>query len=187
MDKLELIVEVGGTNSNSYVDLEEADVYFSGRLNSDLWFSSSVLNRTRSLVQATSMIDSVKFAGAKANPKKVRQSLEWPRIAEQYDPYMLGIPHLSKVFKEFEEWEDEKGQPHIPIPLKKATLEQALFLLRSIKGLDKRDSLRAQGLTSFSYEGISESLLPTDSLCPISIRYLNQLNCYEEELGLSRG
>lgn len=74
-----LVVEDGSgkIDSNTYISLDDADVYFEGRLNNTAWTSADVATKTAALIQATRLLDSyVTWAGLK---KTAEQSLQFPR------------------------------------------------------------------------------------------------------------
>lgn len=186
-----IISDKGGPDSNSYVSLEEAKQYFSVRLNSGEWDKADDSQKEKSLIMATSSIDTLHFAGRKWKEGSVGaddyQALEWPRYPEYSDPYMLGIPHLMTSTKESREWVDKDNVPVIPRYLKDAVCEQAYFLLRAVKGLDKREHLKAQGLTSISYPDINEVFEGNLPIAPAALRALNKLNCLSSSLRIVRG
>lgn len=71
---------------NSYVYPNTAESYFDTRLGTDAWDDASPEDRNKALIQATRMIDRLRFKGLKADPD---QPLEFPRITDNIN---LGIP-----------------------------------------------------------------------------------------------
>jgi hypothetical protein len=69
---------VGGTTSNSYPTLEQANDYFDGRYENDLWTGKSDAEKQRLLVSATRRIDAETFTSIKND---LNQSLQFPRLA----------------------------------------------------------------------------------------------------------
>lgn len=61
---------------SSYISLAQAEVYFTGRLDSEAWDCSEDKDKEKALVQATRLIDRLNFEGAKTDET---QSLEFPR------------------------------------------------------------------------------------------------------------
>lgn len=185
-----IIVDNLATN-NSYASLAEAEAYFATRLHAGEWVKASELDKEKALITATSVIDSLSFSGRKykeGNPgSEDYQSLEWPRYPEHSDPYLLGIPHLMNYTKETREWVDNAGTPIIPKALKDAVCEEAYFLIRAGRGLDKREHLKAQGLNSISYPDINETFITTTAICPAASRHLAKLGCIESSLRVVRG
>lgn len=68
----------------SYVTVQQADLYFSARLNSDPWFTASQQQKMAALITSTKDIDRLDFVGVKWCDD---QETEWPRIVE---PYFIG-------------------------------------------------------------------------------------------------
>lgn len=187
---MSLIAIPGGPESNSYVTVEEADEYFEKRLNASSWENASKTDKEKALMMATSIIDSLKFVGTKLSTAKkgssLYQNLQWPRVPKIHDEYMLNIPHLMYVDSSHSDWVNDEGEYIIPKQIKQATFEEAFFILNSIKGLDKRDFLRAQGMNSISYPGVSETFIDRIPLVPAAKRLLNSINCLDESLYISR-
>ena len=181
----------GAKDSNCYLSLEEAKSYFSTRLNSSEWDNASEDVQEKALIMATSTLDTLNFSGRKwkegALDSEDYQALQWPRYPDFKDPYMLGIPHLMSTTVNSREWLDSKGEPAIPIFLKHAVCEEAYFLLRTIKGLDKREHLRGQGLKSISYPDINETFEDSVPIAPAAYRYISKLNCLQSSLRITRG
>ena len=68
---------ISGTDSNSYVTLDEANAYFSTRLHSDTWNSASDADKEAALITSTNIIDwYYNYKGAKTVST---QNLQWPR------------------------------------------------------------------------------------------------------------
>lgn len=100
---------VGGTASNSYITLSDANDYFDGRYENGLW-SLSDADAQRLLVSATRRIDAERFSGLKAVET---QALQLPRdIIANRD----GYPYSSTI---------------IPTNLENAVCELAYFILQS--------------------------------------------------------
>ena len=87
---------LGGTNSNSYVTLIEANGYFEARLHTEYWDSADDDTKNRSLVMATRRIEQESFYGDRATST---QRLKFPRINLGYlDGILLDniIPEMLK-------------------------------------------------------------------------------------------
>jgi hypothetical protein len=70
-----LIATLGSVNSNSYVTLDEADVYFENRMHSGAWFK--VQDQEPFLISASAMLDwSFTWKGKRSF---AGQSMQWPR------------------------------------------------------------------------------------------------------------
>jgi len=120
--------------TNSYVDLEYADKYFSERLNAEKWISSIVEQKSQALVTATKKIDRQIFTGMKAD---LSQKLQFPR---KYYSYSIG---------------QLVTQITVPDEVKNAVCEESLALLQF--GNSKRVKLQQEGVTSMSLGNMSES------------------------------
>ncbi len=98
--------------TNSYLNATEADAYFADRLNSSVWTSST--EKDQALIQATKMIDNLKFIGMKA---VITQPLMFPRIPVHFNHRIT---------------RDEYGLYSTTYPqrLKEAVCELAIWLLQ---------------------------------------------------------
>ena len=69
---------------NSYVTIDEADKYFSEKLNADFWAELDQTQKEKSLVTSSKQIDLQPFLGRKADPE---QQMSFPRIirGKKYD------------------------------------------------------------------------------------------------------
>ena len=65
-----------GSNSNSYVTLNEADLYFETVPDSTTWDNKTDDQKNRALISATRWIDSLNFYGDRCDAD---QALSWPR------------------------------------------------------------------------------------------------------------
>lgn len=97
---------VGGAAANSYVTEDEADTYFSTRLQVGAWSDGGATDRDAALIQATRQIDALSFMGVKLD---TAQALQWPRF-NVFDP-------------------DGYEYEGVPVIVKHATMEAALRLL----------------------------------------------------------
>lgn len=117
-----VIVEtVGGSASNSYVTLDEAEAYFEGRLNTAAWDALTTDDaKNIALVSACRRIDQEEFDGARSSHN---QALAWPRHGASADGIMV-------------------DSAEIPQRVKNGQCELALFMLGS-------DMLADTGLEGF--------------------------------------
>jgi hypothetical protein len=106
-----LVATVGGATSNSYATFVEANAYFAGRLGGEAW--NDVENGSLALITATSELEKLSYRGSKATES---QALKFPRT---------GI--------------DQDGV--IPLPLKQATYELALYLAQNLEILESGGDL----------------------------------------------
>ncbi len=89
-----------------YGSVEGADRYFSSLLNSQLWDVSTLENKTKALIQATGMIDTLRFSGSKT---ETTYPLEFPRNGDTVVPqainegcYELALALLKEIDAETE-------------------------------------------------------------------------------------
>jgi hypothetical protein len=69
--------------TNSYVTVEEANAYFSDRLDVAAWSESNDPERSKALITATQVLDSLEWAGVAVSDS---QSLAFPREGSYFDP-----------------------------------------------------------------------------------------------------
>ena len=80
MSETEPTITVG---ENSYIDIEEADEYFSGRLHAESWGQADDVTKDKALRQATKTIGRQRLNGRKTNPS---QPLVFPRYPDKEIP-----------------------------------------------------------------------------------------------------
>ncbi len=86
---------------NSYVTIQEADEYFSEKLNADFWKELDNSEKEKSLITAARQIDIQPFIGRKANPE---QAMSFPRIirGKKYEVlYRVKAAVCEQVFEMF--------------------------------------------------------------------------------------
>lgn len=153
---LSIVATVGGATSNSYVTMLEADSYFEARPHSSVWTAATTTERMAALLYATVMVDQMLIPMGYA--AETTQALNWPRD-EVVDCH--GTEYLDT---------------EIPVPIKNAQCEQALYLLTSdpttypaVLGMGfkraKADVLEIEPDKSFVM----------DSLCPQAVMFLRCL------------
>lgn len=112
-----LVADVGGSTSNSYVTVAEADAFFDERLNVTAWTGADADDQARALISATRRIDQEQFRGSPVKALGDRavsggtQALKWPRYNAPAD----------------DGWHYD--QAVIPERVKRATMRLALALL----------------------------------------------------------
>jgi len=134
-----LVDTPGAANANVYVTLAFADQYFADRLNTDAWTGDD--NKKKALIQATRDIDALTFTGykyytgndAEGNPL---QALEFPR---RYNA-SSSVEYLATGLI-------------IPVKIKMATCEQALYLLK--QAAQSSDFGDSDKIKEFSRGGVS--------------------------------
>ncbi|WP_461369235.1 DnaT-like ssDNA-binding protein [Candidatus Darwinibacter acetoxidans] len=80
MAETETTITVG---KNSYIDTEEANEYFAGRLHAESWGQADNETKEKALKQATKIIDRQPLRGRKTNPE---QELAFPRYLDTEIP-----------------------------------------------------------------------------------------------------
>ena len=79
-EEFETTITVG---ENSYIDIEEADEYFSGRLHTESWGQADDSTKEKALKQATKEIDRQPLTGRKTADD---QALAFPRYPDEEVP-----------------------------------------------------------------------------------------------------
>lgn len=121
---------VGTATSNSYVSVADADDYFAAHLDgTDYWTPLSTTQKQAVLVQATNRIDRERFGGQKTHYGI--QRLQWPRNAIVDRNYQADSTYAPTFENTGFYYRDPLS---IPMELKQATCEQALYLLKYKQG-----------------------------------------------------
>ena len=131
---------VGGTTSNSYISLADADTFWSKKLETEEWLAFSKDERDKALIQATSQSEMLVHLGVKYYNTTVKeQSLHYPRAND-----------IDEV---------DGSTIIIPQPIEDYTCIQALYLLEKWKSPDLLDrrQLQSEGISNISLDGISEN------------------------------
>jgi len=110
--------------TNSYVDLAEATVYFTDRLDVDAWDIAADLEKEKALATATAMLDNMNWTGYSVSDA---QPLAFPRSGEYFDP-RVGTDVILNTTE-------------IPLRIAKATYELAYHLLNNDGLLDDTGSV----------------------------------------------
>lgn len=72
-----IITTIGGSTSNSYVDVVTADAYFDDKVEAATWTGAMSDNKARALLMATQRMQSENWLGSRAT---TTQRLAWPRL-----------------------------------------------------------------------------------------------------------
>ena len=162
----------GGSTANSYISYSNAHTLISTNfIDFQSWEEADEDTCCRSLIMATSNIDSLDWFGARYY---YDQSLEFPRTPagdENYYGYGTRGPDGGLLVQEFDDY-----QNRLKTRIEKATVSQALFILQTrncgTQRPRKHRDLQKLGISSWSksFSGISESYSydPTkiNQLCP---------------------
>lgn len=88
---------VGGSTSNSFATLIEADTYHEERLHNSIWVERDVDDKNRALVWAARLLNQLVYRG---NPVSETQAMAWPRRGVRtYDGFEIeedAIPNEVK-------------------------------------------------------------------------------------------
>lgn len=110
--------------TNSYVTVEEADLYFADRLDVAAWSSADAGQKGQALVTATSMLDEMSWAGSAISDS---QPLAFPRVCDYFDPKAGKMLYLDGT--------------SVPVRITHATLELAYHLLNNDGLLDNTGNI----------------------------------------------
>jgi len=102
-------------NTNSYVEIADADTYFETRIDSANWFDATDEIKEQALVTATQLVDDHAWIGSAVSSS---QALAWPRKNAIYVDDRLGLQVTV-------------AQDEIPSRVKTAVYEQALHLVNN--------------------------------------------------------
>lgn len=131
-------------DTNSYVDLAEADAYFTDKLDAAAWTDATEEQRNQSLVTATSLLDDLRWTGVVVSDT---QALAFPRTGEYFDPRLGYCTELPST---------------VPERITKATFELAYHLLNNDGLLDDTGRVDNLQLGSINLQDIkSPELIPS--------------------------
>jgi hypothetical protein len=122
---------------NSYVDVVEASAYFADRLDVAAWESASDVDKAKSLVTATSLLDSLVWIGVAVSET---QPLAFPREGSYFDP-RLGFEVA---------FDSTEAPPRIV----NATFELAYHLLNNDGLLDETGTVDSLSIGSISLTNV---------------------------------
>lgn len=88
---------LSGANSNSYITLADAEIYFSERLHTTTWDSATEDQKNRALIMATKRIDQEEFYGDRSTST---QKLKFPRNNLGYLDGVLLDGTIPTILKE---------------------------------------------------------------------------------------
>lgn len=146
---------VAGPLANAYITVVEADAFATGDLGQDAtaWLAATDDDKARAIIRATDDIRA--YQTAVGAPYLATQALLYPRATDVV-PVVL-VPFLH---------------PNV----KRATYEQAKYVLANADTIDQAASRRARGLISFSDDDGSGTVVAVDSrwglFSPRMISYL---------------
>lgn len=166
---------VGGSSSDSYITVADADTYAAARLDgrftgpwTALTGGGGTTTKEKALKQATVDIDA--FV-QHAPPWSTSQALLFPRGVAGF----LGGPGSSAGGGDVD---PVTGDPFIPKEVRRACFEQATFLVANAPLMDDAATRRARGMISFAEENVSGTMSvdPTfGALCPAAEKLLRSV------------
>jgi hypothetical protein len=138
---------VAGEDANSYVTAEEAETYFGERLRTEAWDDAPDADQEKALLMACRHIEACRLDVNRRPPGTGLAILDplSPLSATQ----RLSFPRQRDL--------DQDGDHAVPQPVKDAQCEEALALLSQGGDAERRRQLQAQGVRSFSVDGLSET------------------------------
>ncbi|MFB3883244.1 MAG: DnaT-like ssDNA-binding protein [Armatimonadota bacterium] len=145
---------IAGPASNSYLSLEDAQDYFAARLHSHAWDAASDADKEKALLSACRRIEAHRLQVHRRPygfPYDLPNALDRPA-----DPLAPADPEQALSFPRQRDL-DRTGNFALPEQVKQAQCEEALALLAQGAEQERRRSLQAAGVKSFSVDGLSES------------------------------
>lgn len=154
-----VIATVGGTTSNSYVTIAEANTYFTNHLKSSIWATLTTdEQRETVLTTAARHLNLLHYYG---NQITLTQALKFPRLYRCFWSLPASIPQNIKY----------------------AQMEHAVDLIPSLiagGGETKRESLQRQGVKSFSLGDLSESYIDA-KVEEQALNYSNPISLFSKD------
>lgn len=152
----------GGANANSYVSVADADDFFAAHLESSFW-AIPTAKKQAVLVQATNRIDREKFGGQLT--QRNTQRLQFPRSYVLSRDTVMVNPDFNDAYNAYY----FRNPTTIPLEVKQATCEMALYLLKRASGEFTVDDNDLETLTNYKVgpldlaikDGIKADRLPT--------------------------
>ncbi len=156
----------GLTNSNSYVTLAEAELYFETHPQATAWDAATTDNKNRLLITAARVLDTcVQFNGFKADSL---QAMQWPRAGAR-DPNQSGSILTEQAGSSL-----NLGyfpEDAVPKGIKDAQCEMARFLLAS----NRTDDPAGTGIREFELTGTLRVAFESGNLAQIIPDYVRNM------------
>jgi len=140
-----VVVTPGASTANSYVTTAEADAYIIAHPDYERWDALDTIVKGRYVVMATRDIDRLPLRGEKRDT----------------GIGVSGVPNQALFFPRGDDVV-ASGTSYIPVPVKQACIEQALYLVQTGRGeISKRRQLQMEGVASVNVAGdIAETYNP---------------------------
>lgn len=107
-----------------YGNIQEAELFFSQRLNSNVWDSSTPVDKIKALRQATQIIDGLNFIGCKA---KLNQVLQFPRGTDTIIPLGIRLATYLIAFQLLDGYDFEKEANNLAVNMHKYQSVQTYY------------------------------------------------------------
>ena len=161
------------TSDNCYLTLEEAETYFSTRLNAEKWDAETDTNKEKALIMATKRIDSLRFQGFLCDNT---QKLQFPRYI--FANYLSKRTYTDKIN---EVLVNGRWMIYIEVSdqLKEAVCEEALTLFEQNNSVHLKN--QQLGIKSISLGAGSVSYETNNN--QISLRALQLIDKYLQKVG----
>jgi hypothetical protein len=163
------VATVGAATANSYADLTFADAYFEAHPQFEVWDRLYSPAKQRALILATTQIDNMVIDGEKA-----------------VTSLTAGVPDQALRFPRSVDYDD--GAAYIPVIVKRATCEQAMFLAERGGSVSKRRTMQLDGVKRVKIADIEEEYdteggVGTDELSPRVYQMLNSAGLIAQSAG----
>lgn len=138
--------------SSYYGTISDANSYFSNKLHSESWSDSTPSDRPKALLEATRIIDSLRYAGVKHTVWEIMY--EWNSSTEQYEKILDDPPTRDEIIDADadQDLEFPRGQDtEVPQEIKWACYEIAFAL---IEGFDPEDAADRLNIVRQSYSSV---------------------------------
>lgn len=135
-----LVATVGASTANAYDTYANSATYFADGIHpkADTWLALTEPDASGYLIQATRQIDALKINGNKYTTTATS-----------------GVPDQALKFPRGCDYDD--GSTFIPVEVKHAMFEQAVYLAESGDAAENRADLQRQGVKSFTLGDLSET------------------------------
>lgn len=156
---LVIVATAGDSDANSYLTLEEAETFVLEFLNTSTWSAATTATKNAALVQATHLIDCLPLLGTPYGE-------QFDQDDDDYQPLHFPIT----------ENEDDESTLYIPDDVKRATVAQALYLIRAGEAEQATHDTMASGVSSHGVGRLSQQFNrnQTSPVCPEAKRYLTK-------------
>ena len=156
---LVIVATPGASTANSYVTLAEAETFVLEFLNTTTWAAATNATKNAALVEATHDIDCLSLIGTPDGE-------QYDEEASDYQP--LHFPTTDDF--------DDTDTAYIPDDVKRATVVQAMYLIRAGEAEQASQDIMAQGIVNQNLGRLSQSYSPyrTSPVCEVARRHLKK-------------